>query len=132
MSYFLNQQILLCARNQVLMSKFRFCIIFALVKSTVCFSDKQIRVGLEESLHYRILSNSSFDVCVCSSEAKSVRFSIIPKKLGQMPLKVVAKDVATSACEVGAQQMTLGVTDAVIRKLLVEVWWIHRHGHVLP
>ncbi|KAM7438496.1 A-macroglobulin receptor [Porites harrisoni] len=79
-----------------------------------------IRLGLGESLHYRILSNSSFDVCVCSSEAKSVRFSIIPKKLGQMPLKVVAKDVATSACEVGAQQMTLGVTDAVIRKLLVE------------
>ncbi|CAH3159931.1 unnamed protein product [Porites lobata] len=79
-----------------------------------------IRLGLKESLHYRILSNSSFDVCVCSSEAKSVRFSIIPKKLGQMPLKVVAKDVATSACEVGTQQMTLGVTDAVIRKLLVE------------
>ena len=96
------------------------------------FLTKQIRLGLEESLHYRILSNSSFDVCVCSSEAKSVRFSIIPKKLGQMPLKVVAKDVATSACEVGAQQMTLGVADAVIRKLLVEVWRIHRHGHVLP
>ena len=96
------------------------------------FLTKQIRLGLEESLHYRILSNSSFDVCVCSSEAKSVRFSIIPKKLGQMPLKVVAKDVATSACEVGAQQMTLGVTDAVIRKLLVEVWRIHSHGHVLP
>ena len=38
-----------------------------------------------------------------------------------MPLKVVAKDVASSVCEKGVEQMTLGVTDAVIRKLLVEV-----------
>ena len=81
----------------------------------------QIRLGLEDSLDYRILSNSSYDVCVCSNEAKSVRFNIVPKKLGKMPLKVVAKDVASSVCQKGIEQMTLGVTDAVIRKLLVEV-----------
>ena len=81
----------------------------------------QIRLGLEESLGYRIVSNASYDICVCSNEAKSVPFNIVPKTLGQMPLAVVAKDVNVSACGQDIQQMRLGVSDAVIRKLLVEV-----------
>ena len=85
------------------------------------FTFLQIRLGLEDSLNYRILSNASFDICVCSNEAKSVRFNIVPKKLGQIPLQVVAKDVDSSACGKDIEQMTLGVTDAVKRKLLVEV-----------
>ena len=81
----------------------------------------QIRLGLQESLEYRIVSNASYDICVCSNEAKSVPFNIVPKKLGQIPLAVVAKDVDVSACGQDVQQMRLGVSDAVIRKLLVEV-----------
>ena len=81
----------------------------------------QIRLGLQESLEYRIVSNASYDICVCSNEAKSVPFNIVPKKLGQIPLAVVAKDVDVSACGQDVQQLRLGVSDAVIRKLLVEV-----------
>ena len=81
----------------------------------------QIRLGLEDSLDYRIISNASYDICVCSNAAKSVRFNIVPKKLGQIPLAVVAKDVDSSVCGKDVEQMSLGVSDAVIRKLLVEV-----------
>ena len=81
----------------------------------------QIRLDLQESLYYRILSNSSQSICVCSNEAMSVRFNIVPKKLREIPLTVVAKDVNSSVCDEGVQQMSLGVTDAVTRKLLVEV-----------
>ena len=51
----------------------------------------------------------------------SVRFNIVPKKLREIPLTVIAKDVNSSVCDEGTEQMVLGVTDAVTRKLLVEV-----------
>lgn len=55
----------------------------------------------------------------------SVRFNIVPKKLREIPLTVIAKDVNSSVCDEGVEQMALGVTDAVTRKLLVEVHvWI--------
>lgn len=79
-----------------------------------------IRLTLEESLYYRIVSNKSRSVCVCSNEAISVRFNIVPKKLGEIPLTVVAKDINSSMCDEGVEQFALGVTDAVTRKLLVE------------
>lgn len=81
----------------------------------------QIRLSLENSFDYRMTSNVSYDICVCSNEAKSVHFSIVPKKLGQIPLAVVAKDLDTSVCGQGVEHTSLGVSDAVIRKLLVEV-----------
>ena len=64
----------------------------------------------------------------------SVRFNIVPKKLREIPLTVIAKDVNSSVCDEGVEQMALGVTDAVTRKLLVEVHvWIilERKGLVL-
>ncbi|KAJ7371501.1 endopeptidase inhibitor [Desmophyllum pertusum] len=79
-----------------------------------------IRMNLQDSLYYKILSNTSRTVCVCSNEAMSVRFNIVPKKLGEIPLTVVAKDVDSSVCDEGVEQMALGVSDAVTRKLLVE------------
>ena len=51
----------------------------------------------------------------------SVRFNIVPKKLGEISLTVVAKDINSSVCDEGVEQLALGVTDAVTRKLLVEV-----------
>ena len=78
-------------------------------------------MNLQDSLYYKILSNTSRTVCVCSNEAMSVRFNIVPKKLGEIPLTVVAKDVDSSVCDEGVEQMALGVSDAVTRKLLVEV-----------
>ncbi|KAK2568089.1 Pregnancy zone protein [Acropora cervicornis] len=57
-----------------------------------------------------------------SNEAKSVNFGIVPKALGQVPLSLFAKDIKnSSACWKRHAQMHLGVSDAVIRKLLVEV-----------
>ena len=85
------------------------------------FLTLQIRLDLQDSLYYRILSNNSHTVCVCSNEARSVRFNIVPKKLGKIPLTVIAKDVDSSVCGEGVQQMAVGVTDAVKRELLVEV-----------
>ena len=77
---------------------------------------------MEDSLSYRITSAHSNDLCVCSNEAKSVHFGIVPKALGQVPLSLLAKDVNnSSACAKDTAQMHLGVSDAVIRKLLVEV-----------
>ena len=82
----------------------------------------QIRLSLEDSLSYRITSVHSHDLCVCSNEAKSVNFGIVPKVLGQVPLSLFAKDVNNSSvCGKDSAQMHLGVRDAVIRKLLVEV-----------
>ena len=101
-------------------------------QSEICIL--QIRLDLQESLYYRIVSNSSQSVCVCSNEAMSVRFNIVPKKLREIPLTVIAKDVNSSVCDEGVEQMALGVTDAVTRKLLVEVHvWIvsERKGLVL-
>jgi len=54
--------------------------------------------------------------------------------LREIPLTVIAKDVNSSVCDEGVEQMALGVTDAVTRKLLVEVHvWIvsERKGLVL-
>ena len=88
---------------------------------TTHFRTLQIRLDLQDSLYYRIISNTSHTVCVCSNEARSVRFNIVPKKLGEIPLTVIAKDINSSVCDEGVQQMALGVTDAVTRKLLIEV-----------
>ncbi|XP_067056984.1 pregnancy zone protein-like isoform X1 [Acropora muricata] len=80
-----------------------------------------IRLSLEDSFSYRITSVHSYDLCVCSNEAKSVHFGIVPKALGQVPLSLFAKDINnSSACSKDTAQMHLGVSDAVIRKLLVE------------
>lgn len=80
-----------------------------------------IRLSLEDSLSYRITSVHSYDLCVCSNEAKSVHFGIVPKVLGQVPLSLFAKDIKNSSgCSKDTAQMHLGVSDAVIRKLLVE------------
>ena len=82
----------------------------------------QIRLSLADSFSYRITSVHSYDLCVCSNEAKSVHFGIVPKALGQVPLSLFAKDINnSSACGKDTAQMHLGVSDAVIRKLLVEV-----------
>ena len=62
----------------------------------------------------------------------SVRFNIVPKKLREIPLTVIAKDVNSSVCDEGIEQMVLGVTDAVTRKLLVEVRaWLMLEGLAL-
>ncbi|XP_044164285.1 pregnancy zone protein-like isoform X2 [Acropora millepora] len=80
-----------------------------------------IRLSLEDSFSYRITSVHSYDLCVCSNEAKSVHFGIVPKALGQVPLSLFAKDINnSSACSKDTAQMHLGVSDTVIRKLLVE------------
>ena len=82
----------------------------------------QIRLSLADSFSYRITSVHSYDICVCSNEAKSVHFGIVPKALGQVPLSLFAKDINnSSACSKDTAQMHLGVSDTVIRKLLVEV-----------
>ena len=82
----------------------------------------QIRLSLADSFSYRITSVHSYDLCVCSNEAKSVHFGIIPKALGQVPLSLFAKDINnSSACSKDTAQMHLGVSDTIIRKLLVEV-----------
>ncbi|XP_068693904.1 alpha-2-macroglobulin-like [Montipora foliosa] len=79
-----------------------------------------VLLSLEYSLDYDVMSNYSQVICVCSKEAKSVHFKIVPKKLGQLPLAVAAKDIASSACGNTSEQIHLGVSDAVIRNLLVE------------
>ncbi|XP_068740975.1 alpha-2-macroglobulin-like isoform X2 [Montipora capricornis] len=79
-----------------------------------------VLLSLEYSLDYDVMSNYSQVICVCSKEAKSVHFRIVPKKLGQLPLAVAAKDIPSSACGNTSEQIHLGVSDAVIRNLLVE------------
>ena len=78
------------------------------------------------------MSNKSRSVCVCSNEAISVRLDIVPKKLGEIPLTVVAKDIDSSMCDEGVEQLALGVTDAVTRKLLVEVQLVIFFYLILP
>ncbi len=56
-------------------------------------------------------------MCVCGEDAKSVKFKIIPNKLGFIPLTVKAITSKAALCA----KPTVYAADAVTRKLLVEV-----------
>jgi hypothetical protein len=59
-------------------------------------------------------------MCVCGDHGSSVKFKIIPTKLGHIPLTVKAVTSQANLCP----NSTVYAADAVTRKLLVEV----RHG----
>ena len=56
-------------------------------------------------------------MCVCGDDGKSVKFKIIPKKLGKIPLTVKAVTSEAKLCP----KSKVYAADAVTRKLLVEV-----------
>ncbi|EDO33392.1 predicted protein, partial [Nematostella vectensis] len=49
-----------------------------------------IRINLAKSDFFELHSADNRSVCVCGNEAKSVQFTLTPKKLGPMPLRVRA------------------------------------------
>lgn len=56
-------------------------------------------------------------MCVCSDEGKSMKFHVVPKKLGHIPITVKATTSQARLCP----KATLYAVDAVTRTLLVEV-----------
>ena len=56
-------------------------------------------------------------MCLCGDDGKSVKFKIIPNKIGQIPLTVKAVTSATELCP----KPSVFATNAVTQKLLVEV-----------
>jgi hypothetical protein len=56
-------------------------------------------------------------MCVCKDDGKSVKFKIIPNKLGHIPLTVKAMTSDAKLCP----KSTVYAVDAVTRMLLVEV-----------
>ncbi|XP_050401195.2 alpha-2-macroglobulin [Patella vulgata] len=84
----------------------------------------QIRLELKGSEFIDIDPDvgSVTSLCICSNEAKSYNFIIVPKKIGEVNLTVVAESVAgdsrCSGFDISAE--TVGVQDTVIRPLLVE------------
>ncbi|KAK6180007.1 hypothetical protein SNE40_012232 [Patella caerulea] len=84
----------------------------------------QIRLELKSSEFIDIDPDvgSVTSLCICSNEAKSHSFIIVPKKIGEINLTVVAESVAgDSRCSgFDISTETVGVQDTVIRPLLVE------------
>ena len=76
---------------------------------------------MESTQDFRLTSGSSFKLCVCSNEAKSVNFTIVASKLGHIPLTVTAKHVQRSVCSNSSTEASVGLIDTVRRKLLVQV-----------
>ena len=78
----------------------------------------QIKLELNrEYREYRVTSFSITKMCVCGDDGKSVKFKIIPKRLGHIPLTVKALTSEAKLCP----SSTVYAADAVTRKLLVEV-----------
>ncbi len=78
----------------------------------------QIKLELSrESKDYRVTSFYISKMCVCGDDGKSVKFKIIPKKLGRIPLTVKAITSEARLCP----KSKVYAADAVTRKLLVEV-----------
>ncbi|XP_028407192.1 alpha-2-macroglobulin-like protein 1 isoform X2 [Dendronephthya gigantea] len=71
---------------------------------------------------YKVTSYHINKLCVCGSEGKSVKFTIIPINLGHIPLTVTATTSSAKLCS----NKTIPVHDAVTRKLLVEAEGIKR------
>mgnify|MGYP002803887076 FL=1 len=69
-----------------------------------------------DSKDYRITSFHISKICVCGDSGTSVKFRIIPKKVGHIPLQVKAVTSQAKLCP----NSTVYVADAVSRKLLVE------------
>ena len=76
---------------------------------------------METTQEFRLTSASSYNLCLCGNEAKSVNFTIVATKLGRIPLTVTGKDVQQSVCSNASSEASIGVIDTVRRKLLVEV-----------
>ena len=82
----------------------------------------QIRVMLETTDDFIAKSGTSSKICVCGNEAKTIKFSIKPKKLGRIPITVKAVSVSVNVCANNLKlAKQIGAADAVRRKLLVEV-----------
>ena len=82
----------------------------------------QVRIRLTKTDHFQLNSTADPKLCVCGNEAKSVKYVITPVQLGHIPLKVTVQNVAASLCENSSDEAPLGISDAVTRKLLVEVY----------
>ncbi|KAK3709154.1 hypothetical protein QZH41_018067 [Actinostola sp. cb2023] len=79
-----------------------------------------VRIRLTKTDHFQLSSPGDQKLCVCGNEAKSVKYVITPVQLGHIPLKVTVQNVVPSLCENPSEEAPLGISDAVIRKLLVE------------
>ncbi|XP_028407143.1 alpha-2-macroglobulin-like protein 1 isoform X2 [Dendronephthya gigantea] len=73
---------------------------------------------------YKVTSYHINKLCVCGSEGKSVKFTIIPINLGHIPLTVMA--TSTTSLAKLCSNNTIPVYDAVTRKLLVEAEGIRK------
>ncbi|CAB4021533.1 alpha-2-macroglobulin-like isoform X2, partial [Paramuricea clavata] len=69
-----------------------------------------------ETRDYKVTSFYISKMCVCGDDGKSVKFRIIPNKLGRIPLTVKATTSEANLCP----KSTVYAADAVTRKLLVE------------
>jgi hypothetical protein len=82
----------------------------------------QIKLELSrQSEDYKVTSFHISKMCVCKDDEKSVKFKIIPNKLGRIPLTVKAITSEAKFCP----KSTVYAADAVSRKLLVEVGLNH-------
>nr|BAJ05271.1 alpha-2-macroglobulin [Diadumene lineata] len=79
-----------------------------------------VRLRLSNSSQFDLSSPVDHRLCICGNEAKSVKYVITPRHLGNIPLQVTVETVQPSLCQNASDEAPLGVSDAVKRKLLVE------------
>jgi hypothetical protein len=90
------------------------------IRNLICwyFLIHQIKLQLNhKSPDYKVTSYYINKLCVCGDAGQSVKFTIIPTNLGHIPLTVTATTSSARLCS----NSTVSVSDAVTRKLLVEV-----------
>ncbi|KAL3865384.1 hypothetical protein ACJMK2_042776, partial [Sinanodonta woodiana] len=84
-----------------------------------------MEVRMKETKDFRIqsVSGAILKLCVCGSESKSAKFHIVPLKVGEIDLEVMAvsiEDDTTTCVNQIISKDGIGVQDGVRRKLLVE------------
>ncbi|XP_066919557.1 alpha-1-macroglobulin-like isoform X3 [Clytia hemisphaerica] len=80
-----------------------------------------IRVSLERSLDFQMVAGPSAKTCLCGKRSAKILFKLIPKKLGQIPIRITAETLDHNICALSKNiDSTVSASDILVRKLRVE------------
>ncbi|XP_065672425.1 pregnancy zone protein isoform X2 [Hydra vulgaris] len=80
-----------------------------------------VRVTLESSNGYKMISNPNTKVCLCGGRTATVYFKIQPTVIGKVSIQVTAKTLSENVCAANRKLDTsISMVDILVKKLLVE------------
>ena len=81
----------------------------------------QVRIQIQQSKDFKLMSSQSVKDCVCPGRTATVRFRIKPRTLGRINIRVSAETVTENLCAATDKfSGDLGFSDSLVKKLLVE------------